>query len=60
MAWNKPGGDGSEQDPWGGGNKNQGPPDLDKILRDFFNKLRGLGASRPGSTPSAPRHVFLS
>ena len=40
MAWNKPGGDGNEHDPWGGGNKNQSPPDLDKILTEFFNKLR--------------------
>jgi membrane protease subunit HflK len=42
MAWNKPGGDGNEHDPWGGGNKNQSPPDLDKILTQFFNKLRAF------------------
>ena len=40
MAWNEPGGNGKNQDPWGGG-KNQGPPDLDKIISNFFKKLRG-------------------
>jgi membrane protease subunit HflK len=42
MAWNRPGGDGHEKDPWGGGKKNQGPPDIDKILSDFLAKLRTL------------------
>jgi membrane protease subunit HflK len=42
MAWNKPGGDNNnnDQDPWGAGRKNSGPPDLDKLLSDFLNKLR--------------------
>jgi membrane protease subunit HflK len=42
MAWNKPSGDGDKQDPWGGNNKNQGPPDIDKILGEFLAKLRAL------------------
>lgn len=36
MAWNEPGG--GKQDPWGnrgGGNQDQGPPDLDEVLRKF-------------------------
>jgi membrane protease subunit HflK len=41
MAWNKPGGEG-DKDPWGGGNKNQGPPDIDKLLAEFVNRLRSL------------------
>jgi membrane protease subunit HflK len=52
MAWNKPGGDGNEQDPWGGGKKNQSPPDLDKILSEYINKLRSFfssGKKTPGS-----------
>lgn len=42
MAWNKPGGNGNEHDPWGGGNRNQGPPDLDKLIGQFLNKLRAF------------------
>jgi membrane protease subunit HflK len=38
MAWNRPGGDNNNKDPWGGGKK--GPPDLDKFLSDLFRKLR--------------------
>ncbi|MES2217208.1 MAG: FtsH protease activity modulator HflK [Pseudomonadota bacterium] len=38
MAWNRPGGDSNNKDPWGGGKK--GPPDLDKFLSDLFRKLR--------------------
>ena len=45
MAWNKPGGNGNSgnRDPWGpkrGGP--QQPPDLDEIVRNIQNKLRGL------------------
>jgi membrane protease subunit HflK len=42
MAWNKPGGDNNNHDPWGGGQKNQNPPDLDKILTEFVKRLRSL------------------
>jgi membrane protease subunit HflK len=42
MAWNKPGGDGEKQDPWGSNNKNQGPPDIDKLISEFIAKLRAL------------------
>jgi membrane protease subunit HflK len=42
MAWNKPGGDGEKQDPWGSNNKNQGPPDIDKLIGEFIAKLRSL------------------
>jgi len=45
MAWNEPGGNngGNKKDPWGGGNRgNDGPPDLDEILRNLQNKLSGF------------------
>lgn len=49
MAWNEPGGNSNNQDPWGGrrgnnngGGKNQGPPDLDEALRKLQNGLGGL------------------
>ena len=52
MAWNEPGG-GKDNDPWGGGGgrNNQGPPDLDEILRklqDRFGGLFGGGRSHGG------------
>lgn len=47
MAWNEPGG--NNRDPWGGGGRNQGPPDLDEVVRKLSNKLRGLlGGKRGG------------
>ncbi len=52
MAWNEPGNSGGK-DPWGQRNKNQGPPDLDQVIKNIQDKLRKLfgGASggRPGS-----------
>jgi len=38
MAWNEPGGNGKQRDPWGG---DQGPPDLDEAFRKFRDKLGG-------------------
>ncbi len=52
MAWNEPGGSrdpGKDKDPWGGGN-DQGPPDLDDVVRQIQDKLRALfGLSGKGS-----------
>lgn len=39
MAWNEPGG--GNRDPWGGPN-NQGPPDLDEVIRKARERLSGL------------------
>ncbi len=41
MAWNEPGNSGGK-DPWGQRNKNQGPPDLDQVIKNIQDKLRGL------------------
>lgn len=49
MAWNKPG-DGEDPNPWGGGKNNAGPPDLDKIFSQIFNKLRQLLRFKPVTT----------
>lgn len=57
MAWNEPGGSG-DKDPWGGRNDEQGPPDLDEVVRKLQNKLGGLfgggkgGNGGNGATPS--------
>ena len=47
MAWNEPGGNKRPDGPWGNGN-NQGPPDLDKLLSKFFERLNGLFAGIGG------------
>ncbi len=47
MAWNEPGG--SNRDPWGGGGRDQGPPDLDEVVRKLSSKFGGLfGGGRRG------------
>jgi membrane protease subunit HflK len=48
MAWNEPGG-GNNRDPWGGGGGNQGPPDLDEIIRRIKARLNGLFGGSGGS-----------
>jgi len=40
MAWNEPGGNG--KDPWGHRKNEQGPPDLDEIVKKLQDKLNGL------------------
>jgi len=54
MAWNEPGGSGNK-DPWGGrGNgKEQGPPDLDKVVKNIRNKFRGVFGGAGGSGESS-------
>jgi modulator of FtsH protease HflK len=39
MAWNEPGGD---KDPWGGNGNDQGPPDLDEVVKKLQNKIGGI------------------
>jgi membrane protease subunit HflK len=41
MAWNEPGNSGGK-DPWGGRNSEQGPPDLDEVVRKLQDKFGGL------------------
>lgn len=49
MPWNQPGGD--NKDPWsGGGRQNQGPPDLDELLKKFSKKLGGFGKGSSGGS----------
>ena len=52
MAWNEPGNNGNDNDPWGGGRRggDQGPPDIDEVIRNLSKRLNGLfGGSRSGS-----------
>ena len=48
MAWNEKGGG---NNPWNDGGQ-QGPPDLDKVVRDLQRKLNGLFGKRGGAAPS--------
>jgi len=54
MAWNEPGG--GNKDPWSGkGGGDQGPPDLDEVIRKLQERLGGLfGAKKrgPGEPPT--------
>ena len=40
MAWNEPGSD--NRDPWGQGNGQNGPPDLDRLIKDLKKKFSGF------------------
>ena len=44
MAWNEPGG--GNRDPWNSGSGNQGPPDLDEVVRKLQQRLSGLFGSK--------------
>jgi len=51
MAWNEPGGN---KDPWNNKGNDQGPPDLDEVVRKLQNKLGGLfGGGGSGSSGSS-------
>lgn len=52
MAWNEPGGD--KKDPWSGRDKENGPPDLDEVMRSMQEKLGGLfGGGKGGGQSSS-------
>jgi membrane protease subunit HflK len=46
MSWNEPGKGGN---PWNSGGRKDGPPDLDKVVRDLQRKLSGVFGKRGGS-----------
>ncbi|WLS78486.1 FtsH protease activity modulator HflK [Erwinia pyri] len=66
MAWNQPGNNGQDRDPWGssnnqggnsGGNKggrDKGPPDLDDIFRKLSKKLGGFGGGKNDNSGGQP------
>ena len=66
MAWNEPGNNGKDHDPWGGGNRgggDQGPPDLDEVIRNLtkkFNKLFGGGSGGSSTGGSSSGGGFSS
>ena len=49
MAWNEPGG--GNRDPWSGKGGDQGPPDLDEVVKKLQEKVGGLfGGKRGGGS----------
>jgi len=53
MAWNEPGGSG-DKDPWGGRGKDQGPPDLDEVVRNLQKKFGSIfGGGKGGASGGA-------
>lgn len=53
MAWNEPG---KDKDPWGGrggGNNNDGPPDLDEAFKKLQDKLNGIFGGGSGGGKSS-------
>lgn len=62
MAWNKPGGQDNKDNnnnPWGRKGKEQGPPDLDQIFRQFQNKIKNFFAGTGNSnTPGGESREF--
>jgi membrane protease subunit HflK len=64
MAWNEPGNNGNGNDPWGGGRRggDQGPPDIDEVIKNLSKKVNGLfgsgsGGSSGGGGSQAPGNI---
>lgn len=52
MAWNEPGNKGNDNDPWGSGGRkggDQGPPEIDEVIRSVTRKLNSLFGGKSGS-----------
>lgn len=59
MAWNEPGNKGKDNDPWGNGggdggrrSNDQGPPDIDELIKNLSKKFNGLFGGKGGSGSS--------
>ncbi len=64
MAWNEPGNNGNGNDPCGGGRRggDQGPPDIDEVIKNLTKKVNGLfgsgsGRSNGGGTSHGPGNM---
>ena len=65
MAWNEPGGNSNNQDPWGDrkrGGQKQGPPDLDEALRKLQDNLKSVfgGKKKPCSSSSGGGYGLIA
>jgi len=60
MAWNEPGNSG-DKDPWGQRKSEQGPPDLDEVVKKLQQKFGGLfGGGKSGGSHSSGSGFALS
>ena len=55
MAWNEPGNNGNDPDPWGSGGGrrgggNQGPPDIDEVIKNLLARFGILGGGAKGGS----------
>ncbi len=54
MAWNEPGNNGNDPDPWGSGGRRgggkQGPPDIDEVIRNLLGRFGILGGGAKGGS----------
>lgn len=59
MAWNEPGDNGGDKDPWGGGGRrgggDQGPPDIDEVIKNLSKKFNSLFGGSGGGSGSGGR-----
>jgi len=54
MGWNEPPDGNRDREPWGGRNKNDGPPDLDEIVRKMQQGLGRLFGRKTASSEAGP------
>lgn len=52
MGWNEPSGDNNEKDPWGNRGNNDGPPDLDEMMKKWQKGLGGFFGKNSGGSDS--------
>ncbi|HKU15577.1 MAG TPA: FtsH protease activity modulator HflK [Steroidobacteraceae bacterium] len=52
MAWNEPGGNPGKRNPWGSNKPEQGPPDLDEVIRNLQRRLSALFGGGTGGRSS--------
>lgn len=61
MPWNQPGND--DKDPWSGGPRKQGPPDLDELFKKFTGGLGKFGGGKGkgnGKPPGKAGFILLA
>ena len=64
MAWNEPGGNPGKRNPWGSNKPEQGPPDLDEVIRNLQRRLSalfggGTGGRNAGLRVRHPRFSLM-
>ena len=59
MAWNEPGNNGKNNDPWKQGGRDQGPPDLDEVFRNFGKKSGGMFGGGNKSSGNGASAAFI-